>query len=224
VSDIQIAPSLLAADTSDLRTPLRLLEQEADVFHVDVMDGHFVPNISFGPAVVEHLRPLTDTPLDVHLMVADPDRWTPVYRAAGADWLCVHAEATAHLERSVSHIRELGARAGVALNPATPLAGLEYVLRNGDFVLLMTVNPGYGGQSFIEPTVAKIRALRERLDGLGLQDVDIEVDGGIDASTAARVAAAGARVLVAGSAIVGAEDPVSAAIEIRAVAEAAVQG
>ncbi len=221
MSDIKIAPSLLAADKTDLRTPIGILKDQADVFHVDVMDGHFVPNISFGPSVVQHLRPLTARPLDVHLMVSEPDQWVPVYRQAGADWLSVHAEATVHLERTVSHVREVGARAGIGLNPATPFAGLEYVLRNGDFVLVMTVNPGYGGQRFIESSIGKIRALREMLDGNGLHEVDIQVDGGIDATTAGRVADAGARILVAGSAILGAPDPVTAASEIRAVAQAA---
>lgn len=216
-----IAPSLLAADQADLVSAVRLLEEHADVFHVDVMDGHFVPNLSMGPAVVDGLRDKTDKPLDVHLMVADPDRWAPLYREAGADWISVHAEAADHLERTVSVIRQLGGRAGVALNPATPFQGLEYVLEDGDFVVAMTVNPGFGGQRFLTRALDKISALRRYLDDVGLRDVDIEVDGGVDADTAGPCAAAGASIYVAGSAIVRAPDPVAAATAIRAAAQGA---
>ncbi len=213
-----LAPSLLAADQTDMATTVQLLEQHCDVFHVDVMDGHFVPNISMGPAVVEGLRPRTSRPLDVHLMVADPGAWVERYRDAGADWISVHAEATAHLERTVSQVRECGARAGVALNPATSPVGLEYALENGDFVVVMTVNPGFGGQSFLPSSVAKIAAVRKYLDDAGLAGVDIEVDGGVDAGNANECAAAGARILVAGSAIVKAADPMKAASAIRTAA------
>ena len=213
-----VAPSLLAADQTDLAAAVQTLDAHCDVFHVDVMDGHFVPNISMGPAVVEGLRPRTEKPLDVHLMVGDPSVWVEHYRAAGADWISVHAEATVHLERTVSQVRECGARAGVALNPATPPNGLEYVLQDGDFVVVMTVNPGYGGQSFLPASVAKIAAVRKYLDGAGLAGVDIEVDGGIDTTNAGDCVGAGATVLVAGSAIVKASDPVAAARAVRAAA------
>lgn len=213
-----IAPSLLAADQTDLATAVHRLDEHCDVFHVDVMDGRFVPNISMGPSVVEGLRPRTSRPLDVHLMVANPGLWIERYRAAGADWISIHAEATMHLERTVSQVRECGARAGVALNPATTPDGLEYALRDGDFVVVMTVNPGYGGQSFLPTALAKIAAVRRYLDDAGLGGVDIEVDGGVDATNAGDCVDAGAAVLVAGSAIVKAPDPIEAARAIRAAA------
>ena len=215
MTDVVVVPSLLAADPTDLRSAVAVLDGQADVFHVDVMDGHFVPNITFGPEAVAALRPLTTTPLDVHLMVSNPDEWVPRYAEAGADWISLHAEATPHLERSVSQIREHGARAGVVLNPATSFAGLEYVLQDGDFVLVMSVNPGYGGQSFLPRSVDKIRALRSMLDAAGLDGVDIEVDGGVALGNARALVEAGTRILVAGSSIVGAADPVAAARLIR---------
>jgi ribulose-phosphate 3-epimerase len=224
MSRIRIAPSLLAADQSDLAGAVEALGSGADVLHIDVMDGHFVPNISMGPAVVEGVRPRSSLPIDVHLMVSDPDRWIDVYRAAGADWISAHAEATPHLERTVSHVRETGARAGVVLNPGTGFDGLEYVLHPDDFVLIMSVNPGFGGQRFLPRTVTKIAALRSFLDGHGLDSVEIEVDGGIDPDTVGPCAAAGATIFVAGSAITGQEDSVAAAGRIRSVAEAAVAG
>ncbi len=214
-ADIKIAPSLLAADKAEIGAVMAQLDDHIDVFHIDVMDGHFVPNISFGPSLVESVRPRTKRPLDVHLMVERPERWVSLYREAGADWISVHAEATAHLERTVSVIRESGARAGVALNPATSPDGLEFVLRDGDFVLVMTVNPGFGGQSFIEASYRKIAAVRRYLDDAGLAGVDIEVDGGVGAGNAEACVAAGAAVLVAGSSITGAEDPVAAAHALR---------
>jgi ribulose-phosphate 3-epimerase len=215
MTKVQIAPSLLAADKADIGAAVRQLEDHIDVFHIDVMDGHFVPNISFGPSLVESVRPRTSRPLDVHLMVERPERWVSVYRDAGADWLSVHVEATAHLERTVSVIRESGARPGVALNPATPPSGLEYVLRNGDFVLVMSVNPGFGGQSFIAASYRKIAAVRSYLDAVGLDGVEIQIDGGIGAANAAACVAAGASILVAGSSITGAADPVAAAHALR---------
>jgi ribulose-phosphate 3-epimerase len=224
MSNVQIAPSLLAADQSDLAAAVRVLEPATDVYHVDVMDGHFVPNISMGPAVVSGIRPRTSLPIDVHLMVSDPDRWIDPYRDAGADWISVHAEATNHLQRTMSHIRERGARAGVVLNPGTGFDGLEYVLEPGDFVLLMSVNPGFGGQKFIASTVDKIARLRAFLDSGSLASVDIQVDGGIDTVTVGACAGAGARIFVAGSAITGTADPVAAATEIRRLAEAAAGG
>ena len=221
---IRIAPSLLAADAADLAGAVRAVAGEADLLHVDVMDGRFVPNISMGPAVVEALRRRTELPLDVHLMVADPDRYVACYRAAGADWISLHVEATVHLERSLAHVREVGARAGVALNPATPWAGLRYALQPGDFVLVMSVNPGFGGQRYLPRSADKIAALRADLDRWGLAEVEIEVDGGIDLDSGAACAAAGARVLVAGSSIFGAEDPAAAARALRERAASAVAG
>ncbi len=215
MTEIQIAPSLLAADKARIGEVMGQLDDHIDVFHVDVMDGHFVPNISFGPSLVESVRPHTERPLDVHLMVERPERWVSAYREAGADWISVHAEATAHLERVVSVIRESGGRPGVALNPATSPAGLEYVLRNGDFVVVMTVNPGFGGQSFIEASYRKIAAVRRYLDDSGLDGVDIQVDGGVGAGNAGACVTAGATILVAGSAITGAPDPVAAAQALR---------
>ena len=213
-----LAPSLLAADQTDVRAAVELLEDEVDVFHVDVMDGHFVPNISMGPAVVEGLRPRTAKPIDVHLMVERPEAWVGPYRDAGADWISLHAEATVHLERALALVRESGARAGVALNPGTAFQGLELVLQPGDFVLVMTVNPGFGGQRFLSRSVAKIAALRDHLDRHELAEVAIQVDGGIDEITVGGCVRAGARVLVAGSAIVGAADPIAAARAIRGAA------
>jgi len=212
---VRIAPSLLAADQADLRGAVEMLEPYVDLFHVDVMDGHFVPNISMGPAVVRGLRSKTRKVLDVHLMVQDPGRWIEAYRDAGADWISVHAEATAHLEGVVAQIRALGARAGVALNPATSFAGLEYVLQEGDFVLVMSVNPGFGGQRFLQRSIGKIAALRERLDQIDLEGVEIEVDGGIGVANAAGVVAAGARILVAGSSIIKSDDAVAAVASLR---------
>jgi ribulose-phosphate 3-epimerase len=221
MNEVQIAPSLLGADKADIGGVVAQLDDHIDVFHIDVMDGHFVPNISFGPSLVESVRPRTSRPLDVHLMVERPERWVSVYRDAGADWISVHTEATAHLERTVSVIRESGARPGVALNPATGPEGLEYVLQDGDFVVVMTVNPGFGGQSFIAASYRKIAAVRSYLDAAGLGGVGIQVDGGVGQGNAGDCVAAGASILVAGSAITGAADPVAAAEGLRDAALAA---
>ena len=195
---MKIAPSILSANFACLADELRTIE-EADWIHIDVMDGHFVPNITMGPLVVQALRPLTDKPLDVHLMITDPDKYIPVFADSGADWITVHVEASVHLQRTLSLIRSLGKKAGVALNPATPLNGLEYVLDDLDLVLLMTVNPGFGGQAFLPAVVEKVRALRELLDRKGYSHIEIEVDGGIDDKTAPLVQEAGATVAVSGS-------------------------
>ncbi|MFQ5744689.1 MAG: ribulose-phosphate 3-epimerase [Acidobacteriota bacterium] len=219
--EVQLAPSLLAAASTDLGAVVQQLSGLVDIFHVDVMDGHFVPNISMGPSVVSALREVTEARLDVHLMVADPDRWISRYRDAGADWISVHVEAATHLERTLSCIRDSGARAGLALNPATHPLGLEYVLEDSDLLLVMSVNPGFGGQSFLPHTFEKIAALRSALDAMGRSGVQIEVDGGVNEDNAAACVGAGAGILVAGSSVFGADDPVAAA---RAILVASATG
>lgn len=202
----KIAPSILSADFCRLGDEVRAVEAAgADYIHIDVMDGHFVPNITIGPPVVAALRKVTALPLDVHLMIANPDRYIADFAAAGADIIVVHAEASIHLHRSIQLIKSLGKRAGVSLNPATPLNCLEYVLADLDLVLLMTVNPGFGGQSFIEECIPKIRSLRAMLDKRGLE-AELEVDGGVKIDNIARIAHAGADVFVAGSAVFGNPD------------------
>jgi len=186
----------------------------ADYIHVDVMDGRFVPNITIGPLVVEAARRATSLPLDVHLMIAEPDRYVQAFAEAGADLVVVHAEAALHLHRTVQLIKSLGRKAGVALNPATPLDCLEYVLEELDLVLLMTVNPGFGGQSFIEACLPKIQALRGMLDRRGLE-TELEVDGGVKTDNIDRISHAGADVFVAGSAVFGSGDYVSTIAELR---------
>lgn len=204
-----VAPSLLAADFSDLKTAVRQAEAGgAHWLHLDVMDGHFVPNITFGPMVVKAVRSLTRMPLDVHLMIAPPEPYLEAFARAGADRLTVHVEATPHLHRALQTIGDLGVKAGVALNPATPWEQVAWVLHQVDLVLVMTVNPGFGGQAFLPEVLPKVEALREYITDRNL-DVHIQVDGGIDLDTAPSAVAAGADVLVAGSAVYGAEDPLS---------------
>ncbi|NMC73053.1 MAG: ribulose-phosphate 3-epimerase [Geobacteraceae bacterium] len=211
----KIAPSLLSADFSRLGDEVRAVEAGgADYIHVDVMDGHFVPNITIGPLVVEALRKVTPLPLDVHLMISNPDSYIPSFAEAGADIIVVHAEASVHLHRTVHLIRSFGKRAGVALNPATPLGGLEYVLDELDLVLLMTVNPGFGGQSFIDACLPKIHSLRRMLDARGLE-TELEVDGGVKADNIGRISRAGADVFVAGSAVFGSTDYAAAIRELK---------
>jgi ribulose-phosphate 3-epimerase len=201
VRPVRIAPSILSADFGRLAEEVRAAEAAgADYIHCDVMDGRYVPNITIGPLVIRAVRAATKLPLDVHLMIVEPERYVDEFAAAGADNITVHAEASPHLHRTVQHIRSLGKRASVALNPHSSLDSLQVVLPDLAMVLLMTVNPGFGGQAFIEAVVPKIRALREEIMRRGL-DVDIEVDGGIAADTAATVVAAGANVLVAGNAV-----------------------
>jgi len=213
---VRIAPSILAADFAALGDAVRAAEQGgADYIHVDVMDGHFVPNITIGPPVVRAVRQVTSVPLDVHLMIADPDRYIGAFAEAGAAILTVHVEARSHLHRTIQHIRSLGLGAGVALNPATPVNTIEEIAADVDLVLVMTVNPGFGGQTFIERSIPKIRAVRALLDRTG-SPAAIEVDGGIDRATAPRVVAAGAEILVAGSAIFRTADPAAAVRELRA--------
>ena len=197
---VRIAPSILSADFARLGEEVRAVDAAgADYIHVDVMDGHFVPNITIGPMVVKALRPHTGKPLDVHLMIAPADPYLDAFAEAGADILTVHPEAGPHLHRTVQRIKALGRKAGVSLNPATPVAALDHVLEELDLVLVMSVNPGFGGQSFIDGQRREIEALRRGIDGAGLS-IDLEVDGGIDAATARRAVAAGADVLVAGTA------------------------
>ena len=196
---ITIAPSLLASDFANLQQQIALVEEGgADWLHLDVMDGHFVPNLTIGPPVIASLRKISRLPFDTHLMIEEPERWVETYRKAGADVITVHAEACKPLPETLRRIRELGAKAGVSINPATPLAAIEEVLGDVDLILLMSVNAGFGGQSFIPDTVARIRAVAARLEELRAPAV-IEVDGGIDSRTARLVVEAGARVLVAGS-------------------------
>jgi ribulose-phosphate 3-epimerase len=202
----KIAPSILSADFSRLGDEIRAVEAAgADYIHVDVMDGQFVPNITIGPLVVEAARKVTNLPLDVHLMIVDPDRYIPDFAAAGADIIVFHAEATFHVHRTVQLIKSLGKKAGVSLNPATPLHCLDYILDDLDLVLLMTVNPGFGGQSFIEACLPKIHALRGMLDKRGLE-TELEVDGGVKISNVESISRAGADVFVAGSAVFGSTD------------------
>lgn len=216
---IQIAPSILSADFCRLGEEIRAVDEAgADIIHIDVMDGHFVPNITIGPLVVKAAREVTVKELDVHLMISNADSYVDAFASAGADWITVHVEACDHLHRTVSRIKELGKKAGVVLNPATSLATLDYVLEEVDLVMLMSVNPGFGGQSFIPSTLAKIWQLRQTIDALGL-DVDIEIDGGISAQTIGDVAEAGANVFVAGSAVYGSDDYAKTIESMRHLAE-----
>jgi ribulose-phosphate 3-epimerase len=201
---VKIAPSILSADFARLGEGVAAAEAAgAEWIHVDCMDGHFVPNLTIGPPVVKALRRITELPLDVHLMIERPDALLEAFADAGADVLTVHQEATVHLHRTLQRIRDLGARAGVSINPATPVHVLDEVLPSVDLVLVMSVNPGFGGQRFIPTSTAKVAALRRTLDERGLTNVELEVDGGISPETAPEVVAAGATVLVAGAAVYG---------------------
>ncbi|PLX84271.1 MAG: ribulose-phosphate 3-epimerase [Desulfuromonas sp.] len=203
---VKIAPSILSADFARLGDEIRAIEAGgADYVHIDVMDGHFVPNITIGPLVVEAARKVTALPLDVHLMIENPDLYIPEFARAGADIITVHLEASAHLHRSVQLIKSLGKRAGVSINPATPVSSLEVILEEIDLVLVMTVNPGFGGQSFIPSCLPKIEALRREIERRGLP-VELEVDGGVKTDNIGLIAGAGADVFVAGSAVFGTPD------------------
>lgn len=212
---VQISPSLLASDFAALGDAVRAVEQGgADLIHVDVMDGHFVPNITIGIPVVKALKRVASKPLDVHLMIEMPDRHLDAFAAAGAGTITVHAEAVSHLHRTLTHIRTLGARAGVALNPATPVSAIEEVVGAIDCVLVMTVNPGFGGQAFIPESYDKVRRVRALLDARGSR-ANIEVDGGVDESNAAALVEAGADILVAGASIFGGGDATRATADLR---------
>ncbi len=220
--NIRLAPSILAADFSALGNQIAAAERGgADFIHVDVMDGHFVPNITVGPPVVRSLKRVVHVPLDVHLMITDPDRYIEAFAQAGADMISVHVEVTPHLHRTVSHIHGFGLKAGVVLNPATPVTTLEEIAPDADYVLVMSVNPGFGGQTFIPRSESKVRAVRALLDRTGSQAA-IEIDGGIDKETVPLVVAAGAEILVAGSAVFHTPDPEAAARELKALARQSV--
>jgi ribulose-phosphate 3-epimerase len=217
--NVQIAPSILSADFAALGDAIARTERGgADFIHVDVMDGHFVPNITIGPAVVRALKRVATVPLDVHLMISDPDRYIDAFAEAGAAMMSVHVEVLPHLHRTVHAIKALGVKAGVVLNPATPVGTLEQIAGDVDFVLVMSVNPGFGGQTFIPRSESKVKEVRALLDRAGNQAAPIEIDGGIDAGNAARVVAAGARILVAGSAIYNTPDPERATRDLKSAA------
>jgi ribulose-phosphate 3-epimerase len=221
---IRIAPSILSADFGRLAEEIRAIEAAgADVVHVDVMDGRFVPNITIGPLVVEAVRKVTRLPIDVHLMIVEPERYVDAFARAGADLVSVHAEISPHLHRTLQAIRAAGARPAVALNPATGLEAIEYVLGDLDMVLVMTVNPGFGGQKYIDACTDKVRHLRKLADARH-PALEIEVDGGVKPETVEAVAAAGANVLVAGTAVFGAPDYRKAIADLRAGAERARAG
>jgi ribulose-phosphate 3-epimerase len=218
MNKIKIAPSVLSADLLKLKDQIESIEKnEAELIHLDIMDGHFVPNITFGPVIVSTLKRITDLPLDVHLMIMNADNYIPQFARAGADYITVHQEAGPHLHRSIQLIKEQGVKAGVALNPATDLSTIEPMLPDLDLVLLMTVNPGFGGQTFIPLVLDKISKLSE-LKKKNNYNFEIEVDGGINMDTVPDVVRAGAEVLVAGNAIFGNEDPGKACRQLKSIA------
>lgn len=203
---MKLAPSILSADFSNLLGDIKKVEEAGcDMLHIDVMDGHFVPNITIGPLIMESLKGKTNLPFDVHLMIENPDKYIPQFAKAGADIISVHSEACIHLHRTIQLIKDYNVKAAVAINPATPLNVIENVLEDLDMVLIMSVNPGFGGQSFIESSIAKIRTLRKMIEEKGL-NVDIQVDGGIKVDNVKRVVDAGANIIVAGSAIFGSKN------------------
>jgi ribulose-phosphate 3-epimerase len=214
-SPLKIAPSILSADFGNLAREVQAVEAAgADWIHVDVMDGRFVPNITIGPVVVKAVRKVTRLPIDAHLMIVEPERYVHDFAEAGADIISVHVEPSYHLARTLQQIRSLGKKAGVVLNPHTPPEAIEYVLERVDLVLVMSVNPGFGGQAFMPEVLPKLRAIRKMIDSRGL-DIALEIDGGVAPGTAAEVVEAGARVLVAGSAVYGQRDYAAAIAAIR---------
>lgn len=214
----KIAPSLLSADFSQLKQDIELVEKGGcDVLHVDVMDGHFVPNITFGPFIVKAIKKCATTPLDVHLMIENPERYIEDFAKAGSDYITVHQEACTHLHRVIQQIKATGAKAGVSLNPATPLSTIEEVLGDVDLVLIMSVNPGFGGQSFIEASLDKIKRLRKMLDDRGLFHVEIEIDGGVKLDNIKEVAEAGVDIFVSGSGIYKADNPQQMIADMKSV-------
>ena len=220
---IKIAPSILAANFAKLGEEVKEVEQAgAELIHIDVMDGHFVPNISFGSIVLDAIRPLTNLPLDVHLMIENPDQYIEQFAKAGADYITVHVEACRHLHRTIQLIRSYGVKPGVVLNPHTPIESIQHILEDIDMVLFMTVNPGFGGQKFIHSVVPKVEALSTIIKERGL-NIEIEIDGGINAETIVPCAKAGATIFVAGSAIYSKEDRTAALQEILAAGKAAIQ-
>ena len=217
---VRIAPSILSADFARLAEAVARVEGGgADQIHVDVMDGHFVPNITIGPPVVASLRNVTELPLDVHLMISDPDRYLDAFASAGAAIITVHAEAVTHLHRTLTRIRQLGIKAGVAINPATPVEHLREVASEADVILVMSVNPGFGGQTFIPRSIERVARVKALLAAAGA-NADIEVDGGVDTGNAAALTQAGATMLVAGASIFGTPDPAAATRELRRAATA----
>ncbi|MEK3764944.1 ribulose-phosphate 3-epimerase [Solibacillus sp. FSL K6-4121] len=220
---IKIAPSILAADFAKLGQEVKEVEAAgAELIHIDVMDGHFVPNISFGAIALEAIRPLSTLPMDVHLMIENPDQYIEQFAKAGADYITVHVEACRHLHRTIQLIRSYGVKPGVVLNPHTPIEAIQHILEDVDMVLFMTVNPGFGGQKFIESVVPKVEALSKIIKERGL-NIEIEIDGGINAETIVPCAKAGATVFVAGSAIYSKEDRAQALQEIKQAGLAAIQ-
>lgn len=217
---VKLAPSILSADFGRLEEQIQeSVEHGADWIHVDVMDGHFVPNITIGPLIAAAARRATDVPIDVHLMIENPDQYLAPFADAGADLISVHVEACPHLHRTVQRIRELGVKAGVALNPATPLSSLEGILPDLDLLVIMSVNPGFGGQAFIPSSTDKVTRARSMIEACGNDEIEIEVDGGVDAKTAPGLVSAGATVLVAGSAVFGHAEGIAVALQrLRAAA------
>jgi len=212
---VKIAPSILSADFSKLGEEIIAVDQAgADYIHIDVMDGHFVPNITIGPLIVEAVRPVTKLPLDVHLMIENPDQYVEAFAKAGADYITVHVEACRHLHRTIQSIKSFGIKAGVVLNPATPVESIQHIISDIDMVLLMSVNPGFGGQTFIPEVLPKIRKVKEMAEQKGLS-LEIEIDGGVNPETARQCIEAGANVLVAGSAVYNQEDYKQAISQLR---------
>ncbi|WP_026692076.1 ribulose-phosphate 3-epimerase [Peribacillus kribbensis] len=213
---VKIAPSILSADFSKLGEEIKDVEKGgADIIHVDVMDGRFVPNITIGPLIVDAIRPITKLPLDVHLMIEDPDNYIEAFAKAGADYISVHVEGCRHLHRTIQLIKSYGVKAGVVLNPATPVESIQHVIQDVDLVLIMSVNPGFGGQKFIDNSLKKIRQVKEMGDSIGHTSLEIEVDGGVNEQTAKLCIEAGANVLVAGSAVYNNPDRAKAIKALR---------